>query len=76
MKHMEQSNKEPQSLNFIFIKIIDNNHNLVMGDEVHFLLNSFVNKQNCRIWTTENLKAVLQRQLHPLKCTVKSGVSF
>lgn len=50
-------------------------HNLIMSDEAHFQLNGFVNKQNCRIWATENPRAVHQRQLHPLKCTVWCGIS-
>ena len=31
---------------------------LQMLDEVHFYMNDFVNKQNCRIWVTENPQAV------------------
>ncbi|CAK9799249.1 Transposable element Tc3 transposase [Anthophora plagiata] len=50
-------------------------NNLIMSDEAHFELNGFVNKQNCRIWATENPRAVHQRQLHPLKCTVWCGIS-
>lgn len=50
-------------------------HNLVMSDEAHFQLNGFVNKQNCRIWATENPRVLHQRQLHPVKCTVWCGVS-
>ncbi|XP_055387375.1 uncharacterized protein LOC129615958 [Condylostylus longicornis] len=59
--------KAEQSPNFI--------HNLIMSDEAHFQLNGFVYKQNCRIWATENPRAVHQRQLHPLKCTVWYGIS-
>ncbi|XP_023311192.1 uncharacterized protein LOC111692289 [Anoplophora glabripennis] len=50
-------------------------HNLIMSDEAHFQLNGFVNRQNCRIWATENPRVVQQRQLHPLKCTVWCGIS-
>ncbi|KZC15025.1 hypothetical protein WN55_08618 [Dufourea novaeangliae] len=59
--------KQDQSTDFI--------HNLIMSDEAHFELNGFVNKQNCRIWATENPRAVHQQQLHPLKCTVWCGIS-
>ena len=50
-------------------------HNLIMSDEAHFQLNGFVNKQNCRIWATENPRVLHQRQLHPAKCTDWCGVS-
>ena len=41
-----------------------------MSDEAHFHLNGFVNKQNCHFWAKENPRAVHQRELHPVKCTV------
>ena len=50
-------------------------HNLIMSDEAHFQLSGFVNKQNCRIWATENPIVVQQRELHPPKCTVWCSVS-
>ena len=49
-------------------------NNLIMSDEAHFHLNGYVNKQNCRIWGTENPRALHQRQLHPLRCTVWCGI--
>jgi len=49
-------------------------NNLIMSDEAHFHLNGFVNKQNCRIWGTENPRALHQRQLHPVRCTVWCGI--
>ena len=48
---------------------------LIMSDETHFHLNGFVNKQNCRIWGTENPQVIQQHQLHPVKCTVWCGVT-
>ena len=41
-----------------------------MFDETHFHLNGFVNKQNCRFWAKENPRAVHQRELYPVMCTV------
>ena len=49
--------------------------NLIMSDEVHFHLNGFINKQNCRIWGSENPHVTAERQLHPQKCTVWCGVT-
>ena len=31
---------------------------LLMSEEAHLYLDGFVNKQNCRIWATENPQAV------------------
>ena len=46
-----------------------------MIGEANFHLNGFVNKQNCRFWGLENPRAIHQRELHPLKCTVWCGVT-
>ena len=48
---------------------------LIMSNETHFHLNGFVNKQNCRFWAKENPRAVHQRELHPLKCTVLCAIT-
>lgn len=50
-------------------------HHLIMSDEAHFLLNGFVNKQNCRIWSNENPRVIHQRELYSEKCTVWCGVT-
>lgn len=36
----------------------------IFSDEQHFWLNGFVNKQNCRIWSHEQLQKILQTPLH------------
>ncbi|GFY14686.1 putative DD41D transposase [Trichonephila clavipes] len=40
------------------------------SDEVHFWLNGYVNKQNCRIWNEANLQVYVETPLHPEKLTV------
>ncbi|GFT04546.1 transposable element Tc3 transposase [Trichonephila clavipes] len=40
------------------------------SDEAHLWLNSYVNKQNCRIWSEANPKAYVETPLHPEKLTV------
>ena len=32
---------------------------IIMSDEAHFHFRSFVNKQNCRIWGSENPKIII-----------------
>ena len=48
---------------------------LIFSDEGHFHLSGFVNKQNCRIWGSENPRSIHRRELHPIKCTVWCGVT-
>lgn len=33
---------------------------MIIPDETHFLLNGFMNKQNCKIWGSANLKEIHQ----------------
>ncbi|GFT55832.1 putative DD41D transposase [Trichonephila clavipes] len=40
------------------------------ADEVHFWLNGYVNKQNCRIWSEANPQVYVETPLHPEKLTV------
>ncbi|GFW13074.1 hypothetical protein TNCV_3330061 [Trichonephila clavipes] len=44
------------------------------GDEVHFWLNGYVNKQNCRIWSEANPQVYVETPLHPEKLTVWSAL--
>lgn len=47
---------------------------IIFTDEAHFHLNGFVNKQNCRIWGSENPRTIQEK-----KCTLKElwfGVEF
>ncbi|CAK9811660.1 Transposable element Tc3 transposase [Anthophora quadrimaculata] len=46
---------------------------IILSDEAHFFLNGFVNKQNCRIWGTENLRTIQQQVMYPQKVTVWCG---
>ena len=46
-----------------------------MSDEAHFTLNGTVNKQNCRIYATENPEKIQEVPLHDEKVTVWCGVS-
>nr|CAH7718998.1 unnamed protein product [Callosobruchus chinensis] len=48
---------------------------LIMSAEAHFHLNGFVNSQNCRIWGTQNPRAIHQYPLFPVKCTVWCAVT-
>ncbi|GFW31254.1 hypothetical protein TNCV_2578351 [Trichonephila clavipes] len=40
------------------------------GDEAHFWLNGYVNKQNCRIWSEANPQVYVETPLHPEKLIV------
>ncbi|GFU67129.1 uncharacterized protein TNCV_3675431 [Trichonephila clavipes] len=43
---------------------------ILFSDEVHFWLNGYVNKQNCRIWSEANPQIYTETPLHPEKLTV------
>ena len=47
---------------------------IIFSDEAHFLLNGFVNKQNCRIWTESNPQQIQQLPMHTEKLTVWCGL--
>ena len=40
------------------------------NDEAHFDPGGYVNKQNCRIWDTENPQAYIEKPTHPKRVTV------
>ncbi|GFX17117.1 uncharacterized protein TNCV_4266431 [Trichonephila clavipes] len=46
---------------------------ILFSDEVHFWLNGYVNKQNCRIWSEANPQVYVETPLHPEKndCLVR-----
>ena len=46
-----------------------------MTDEAHFHLKSEVNKQNYRIWASENPRVIHEHPLHALKVTVWCGIT-
>ncbi|GFU86030.1 retrovirus-related Pol polyprotein from transposon 297 [Trichonephila clavipes] len=43
---------------------------ILFTDEVHFWLNGYVNKQNCRVWSEANPQVYVETPLHPEKLTV------
>ena len=46
---------------------------IIFSDEAHFHLGGYVNKQNCRIWGTDNPHVVVQKPMHPARVTVWCG---
>ncbi|GFU99675.1 putative DD41D transposase [Trichonephila clavipes] len=53
------------------IAVVPNFHKRILfRDEVHFWLNGYVNKQNCRIWSEDNPPVYVETPLHPEKLTV------
>ena len=48
---------------------------IIFTDEVHFDLGGYVNKQNCRIWGTENSHICIEKPKHPKRVTVCCGFS-
>lgn len=48
----------------------DFSNKIFFSDEAHFSLGGYVNKQNCRIWGSENPQLIVEKPLHPEKVTV------
>ena len=46
---------------------------IIFSDEAYFDLGGYVNKQNCRIWGTENPHAYIEKPTHPKRVTVWCG---
>ncbi|GFX11622.1 uncharacterized protein TNCV_5141971 [Trichonephila clavipes] len=74
-----QEPRHPQGLTFFrFVEwaqneiavVPDFHKRILFSDEVHFWLNSYVNKQNCRIWSEANSQVYVETPLHPEKLTV------
>lgn len=47
---------------------------IIFSDEAHFHLGGYVNKQNCRIWGSENPQEYEEKPMHPLRVTVWCGL--
>ena len=43
---------------------------IIFSDEAYFDLSGYVNKQNYRIWGTENPHAYIEKPTHPKRVTV------
>ncbi|GFW70036.1 uncharacterized protein TNCV_1404891 [Trichonephila clavipes] len=52
------------------VVVPDFHKRILFSDEAHFWLNSYVNKQNCRIWSEANSQVYVETPLHPEKLTV------
>ena len=46
---------------------------IIFSDEAHFDLGGYVNKQNCRMWGTENPHAYIGKPTQPKRVTVWCG---
>ena len=43
---------------------------IIFSDKAHFDSGGYVNKQNCRIWDTENPHSYIEKPTHPKRVTV------
>ncbi len=51
-------------------------NNIWFTDESHFHLNCYVNKQNMRIWGSENPNLVIEKSAHSVYVTVWAAISY
>ena len=47
---------------------------IFLGDEAHFTLARYVNKQNYRIWGSKNPQIIEEKPLHPEKVIIWCGL--
>ncbi|CAK9827661.1 hypothetical protein ANTRET_LOCUS5336 [Anthophora retusa] len=52
---------------------VDFSNKTIFSDETHFHLDGFVNRQNCRIWCSENPRESVGKQMHSQRVTAWSG---
>ena len=52
--------------------MVDGNfsNKIFFSDKAHYTLGGYVNKQNCRIWDSEDPEVTEERPLHPVEVTV------
>lgn len=76
MVHGLQPKDYQSRLNFVTeVTRVRNFKNVLFSDEAHFYLNGVLNKQNCRIWSSENPQSTTETTLHPAKVTVWAGLA-
>ena len=43
---------------------------IILSDKAHFHLDGFVNRQNCRVWDSENPRVISEEQMHSRRVTI------
>ena len=43
---------------------------IILSNEAHFHIDGFINRQNCRVWGSENPRVISEKQMHPQRVTV------
>jgi len=57
-------------------RLVEDEHfyrKIIFSDEAHFHLGGYVNKQNCRIWRSENPHVIMEKPMYPQRVTVWCG---
>jgi hypothetical protein len=79
-KLIEQDKASHVNFHRQFLDIVNNDEGvldvLIMSDEAHFHLSSYINKQNFRYWSNNNPIQLHKKPLHSEKVTVWCGVSM
>ena len=57
-------------------RLVEDGHfyrKIIFSDEAHFHIGGYVNKQNCRIWGSENPNVIIEKSMYPQRVTVWCG---
>ena len=43
---------------------------IILSDVAHFHLDGFVNRQNCKVWDSENSRVISKKEMYPQRVTI------
>ena len=46
---------------------------IILSDVAHFHLDGFVNRQNCKVWDSENSRVISKKEMYPQRVTIWCG---
>ena len=70
---LEQRWKTGPAIDLKKMPILAKKKKIIFSDEAHFELGGYVNKENCRVWGTDNPNAYIEKPKHLKRASWKSA---